>query len=409
MLVKYEFLKILRRRSTIAVMLVSLIITAVFFGLPVIQYQTYDGNGVHRGLEGIRYNKERYEKISVPLTNEYVAETIEEVKRLFGDPANIGYDGQEKFLVDDAYWNDIAYRENLLDLIAANFAEPNVTVGYNSLPLVEDSVETDFYQARQDKIEKIINDPSRKLSETEKEYWLKMNGNVETPLQYGYFEGWKVIISCSELFIFPILAICIILSPVFSGEYQAGTDAVVLSCRYGKTKLGTAKIAASFLFGLLAFTLHIIVAFAIPLGAYGIDGWDLPLQINGTSVPYPLTFLEGTLVNLGVVYLVLTAMIGLTLFLSSEMKSPYLVLTVVIPVLFIPMFLSPNGTAGIYNLLVFLTPYQSLIPNFASYISYQVGPAVLDSFTMNAAVYAVLTLILSPLAKTGFKKHQITA
>ena len=200
MLVKYEFLKILRRRSTIAVMLVSLIITAVFFGLPVIQYQTYDGNGVHRGLEGIRCNKERYEKISVPLTNEYVAETIEEVKGLFGDPANIGYDGQEKFLVDDAYWNDIAYRENLLDLIAANFAEPNVTVGYNSLPLVENSVETDFYQARQDKIEKIINDPSRKLSETEKEYWLKMNGNVETPLQYGYFEGWKVIISCSELF-----------------------------------------------------------------------------------------------------------------------------------------------------------------------------------------------------------------
>lgn len=161
------------------------------------------------------------------------------------------------------------------------------------------------------------------------------------------------------------------------------------------------------MFGLLAFTLHVLVAFAIPLGAYGADGWNLPLQINGTTVPYPLTFLEGTLVNLAVVYLVLLAMISLTLCLSAKMKNPYLVLIVIVPVLFIPMFLSPNGTAGLYNLLVFLTPYQSLTPHFASYISYSFGSVVLDAFTMNAVVYAVLALILLPLAGFGFKKHQV--
>lgn len=42
MLVKYEFLKILRKKSTIVVMLVSLLITAVFFALPITQYQTYN-------------------------------------------------------------------------------------------------------------------------------------------------------------------------------------------------------------------------------------------------------------------------------------------------------------------------------------------------------------------------------
>ena len=407
MLVKYEFLKILRKKSTIVILLVSLFITAVFFALPVIRYQIYNQDGVIQGLEGIRYEKEQYEKISVPLTNEYVTATVEEVKQLFENPDNIGYDGQEQFLVDDAYWNDIAYRENLLNMIATNFAEPNVTVGYNKLLSVDTSDGTDFYQARQDKIEKIVNDSSRELSETAKEYWLNMNSKVETPLQYGYFEGWKVIISCFELLLFPLLAICIVLCPVFSGEYQAGTDAVVLSSKYGKTKLTTAKTIASILFGLLAFTLHIVIAFAIPLAAYGIDGWNLPLQINGTTVPYPLTFLEGTLINLGVIYLVLIAMIGLTLFLSSKMKNPYFVLIVVIPVLFIPMFLSPNGTTGIYNLLVFLTPYQSLTPNFGQYITYQFGSVVLDSFTMNALVYAILAIVLIPLARIGFKKHQV--
>lgn len=114
-----------------------------------------------------------------------------------------------------------------------------------------------------------------------------------------------------------------------------------------KTKLTTAKIVAALLFGVLAFTLHVLVAFAIPLAAFGIDGWNLPLQINGTTVPYPLTFLEGTLINLGVIFLVLIAMIALTLFLSARMRSPYQVLIVIMPILFIPMFLTPNGTSGL--------------------------------------------------------------
>lgn len=407
-LVKFEFLKILRKKSTLLVMAVSLLITAVFFVLPILQFQIYNQNGVLRGLEGIAYEKEQYAEISVPLTNEYITDTIKEVQELFSDPDNIGYDGNEQFLIDDAYWNGIAPREDLLGLIAKNYAAPNVSVSYNALTDLDISNGTDFYQARQEKIETILNDSSKGLSDEEKEYWQNMNSKVEEPFQYGYFGGWEVIISAFELLMFAVLAICIVVAPVFSGEYQAGTDAVILSGKYGKTKLTTAKIGAALLFGVLAFTLHILVAFAIPLTAFGIDGWNLPLQINGTTVPYSLTFLEGTLLNLGVIYLVLIAMIALTLFLSARMRSPYQVLIVVMPILFIPMFLSPNGTSGLYNLLVFLTPYQSLKPNFGSYLSYQFGPVVLDAFTTRAVLYVILALILLPLARIGFKKHQVS-
>lgn len=406
MLMKYEFLKILRRKSTLIIMAASLLLTAVFFGLPILQFQTYDQDGVLEGLEGIAHEKEQYADSSVPLTNEYIAETIREVQELFENPDNVGYDGTEQFLIEDAYWNGIAPREKLLDMIAENYADPNVSAGYNALPDLDISNGTDFYRARQDKIEKILNDPSKGLSEEEKAYWRDKNSKVAEPFPYGYFEGWEIIISAFELLMFAVLAICIVIAPVFAGEYQAGTDAVILSAKYGKTKVTAAKTAAALLFGVLAFTLHVAIAFALPLAAFGIDGWNLPLQINGTTVPYPMTFLEGTLVNLGVIYLVLIAMIGLTLFLSSRMKSPYLVLTVAVPVLFIPMFLSLNGTSGIYNLLVFLTPYQSLVPRFGSYISYQLGSVVLDVFSMRAVVYAILALILLPLAGMGFKKHQ---
>lgn len=114
-------------------MAVSLLITAVFFGLPITQFQIYNSDGVLRGLEGIAYEKEQYENISVLLTNEYVTEAIQDVQALFENPDNIGYDGNEQFLIEDAYWNGIAPRENLLGLIARNYAAPNVSVGYNAL------------------------------------------------------------------------------------------------------------------------------------------------------------------------------------------------------------------------------------------------------------------------------------
>lgn len=407
MLVKYEFLKILRKKSTLIVMVASLLITAFMFGLPILRYQTYNQDGVIKGSAGIAYEKEQAEKYSVPLTDEYITDTIREVQQLFENPDNVGYDGYEQFLIDSAYWDGIAPREHLLGMIAKNYADPNESVGYNALPDLDISGGTDFYGARQEKIEKLLNASSRELSEEQKAYWRDMNSKVDEPFTNGYYEGWEIIISSFELLMFALLAVCIVIAPVFSGEYQAGTDAVILSAKYGKTKLTTAKIIAAYLFGALAFTLHVVVALGLPLAAFGFDGWDLPLQIANTTIPYPFTFLQSVLVNLGVIYLVLFAVIGLTLLLSAKMKSPYFVLIVLVPVLFIPMFLSPNGTSGAYNLTLFLLPYRSTIPEIGKYVSYQFGGLVLDVFSMRAILYTVLTAVMLPFARRGFKKHQV--
>ena len=407
MLVKYEFLKIVRKKSTLIVMAVSLILTGFLFGLPIMQYQIYNQDGVIKGTKGIAYEKEQFADLSVPLSEEYVAETIREVQGLFENPDNIGTDGNEQFLVGDAYWNGIAPREKLLNLIADTYSSPNDRWGYNHLPDLDVKEGKPFYQAMKGKIQTLLDSPSRALSDEQKEYWGGMADKVDTPLQYGYYGGWEIIISSFELLMFALLAICIVTAPVFSGEYQAGTDAVILSAKYGKTRLTTAKIAASLLFGTAAFILHVVVACGLPLAAFGIDGWNLPLQIANTTVPYPYTFLQAVLINIGIIYLVLLAMIGLTLLLSAKMKSPYLVLIILVPILFIPMFLTPNGTTGIYNLLLFLMPYRSAMPEFDKYISYQFGGMVLDVITVRAVFYAILTVIMLTLARLGFKKHQV--
>ena len=133
------------------------------------------------------------------------------------------------------------------------------------------------------------------------------------------------------------------------------------------------------------------------------------MQILGTTIPYPLSLLQMTLINLGVIYLVVIAMAGLTLLLSAKMKTPYLVLAVLVPVLFIPMFLTPTGIAGIYNQLLFLLPYRSTMPEFGKYVSYQFGGLVLDALSVRAIVYTVLTVISIPFIRLFFRKHQVSA
>ena len=407
MLMKYEFLKILRKKSTITVMAASLLLTAFLFSLPILQYQTYNQDGVIKGSAGIAYTKSQYQDISVPITEEYVEKTITEYQKLFENPDNVGYDGSEKFLIGDAYWNFVAPREKQLRMIASAYDSPGENSGFNKLPELDLANGAKFYQMRNEKIESLLNAPSRELSAQQKEYWGNMSSKVETPLQYGYHEGWEIIMSSFELLMFALLAVCIVIAPVFSGEYQAGTDAVILSGKYGKTKLVTAKIISSMLFGVLAFTLHVTVAFGLPLAAFGADGWNLPLQAAGLTIPYPFTFLQAALTNLGVIYLVLLAMIALTLLLYAKIKNPFLVLVILVPVLFLPLFLSPNGTAGAYNLVLFLLPYRCAMPEIGKYVSYQIGGLVLDAFSMRAILYAALTAVMLPLARLGFQKHQV--
>ncbi|NBH13790.1 ABC transporter permease [Lachnospiraceae bacterium] len=407
MLVKYELLKILRKKSTLLIMAVSLILTAFLFGLPAVQYQTYDQDGVMKGMEGIAFEKQQYARLSVSLSEEYITKTIREVQKLFESPDNVGYDGKETFLIGDAYWKGIAPREKLLRFIAGTYSKPNESLGYDSLRQLDITKGAFFYQKMAEKREALLLDPARALSKEQKEYWSRMAHKVKTPLQYGYYGGWEVIISCFEILMFALLAICIVIAPVFSGEYQAGTDAVILAARYGKTKLVAAKIAAALLFGTAAFVLHVLTACVLPLAAFGAEGWNLPIAIANSTIPYPFTFLQAVLVNIGVIYLVLLAMMSLTLFLSAKMKSPYQVLVVLIPIFLIPIFLTPGNTAGIYNLILFLLPYRCAMPEFGKYISYQFGGAVFDVLTVRAVLYLLITMLILPLARTTFKKHQV--
>ena len=208
--------------------------------------------------------------------------------------------------------------------------------------------------------------------------------------------------------IFAFLAICIIVAPIFSGEYQCGADAIILSSKYGKTKLIRAKIISAFIFVTIVFFLNIIFAVGIPLITFGADGWNLPMQINKLSIPYNITFASCTLLSVGISYLVILGIVSFTLFTSAKFKSPFTVLIIDVIILFVTLFLGQGADNGIYDHILHLLPYQkSMRDMFSAYLSYSFGGITLSLISMRAILYTIITIAFLPFIGIAFRKHQV--
>ncbi len=115
-------------------------------------------------------------------------------------------------------------------------------------------------------------------------------GNEE--IKIGFINGWlHTSQNFAEIIVILSVVIILMIAPVFSGEYS-GMDSIILTSKYGRTKCGMAKVAASFIssLGLTIFVAVFNLVFAILL--YGFEGWDCSILFA------PLTFTEGLFLSI---------------------------------------------------------------------------------------------------------------
>lgn len=414
-LFKYEFMKIAKKRMNLIVVLVSLCLTLLLFVLPIKSYISLERDGSQvTGLAAIQLEREYAGELAGTLTEERVAKDIAAYQALFSKSENVIKDGNQLKLKEDMFTRYVLPYYSYYKMIDDAFLEPQVTD--NSLTVLRDLKPQEaatFYQAREDKVTGYLNMDFSDwtYSAQEKAFWNAKNSQVEAPYEYGYHAGWKSLFQCFELLIVSIIAICICVAPVFAGEYQTGTDSVILSTRYGKSLLIKAKIMAAFLYGLLVFSVHLVLAAGIQLVAFGMDGWNLPLQILNVTIPYPFTMLEAALIWVGVLYSVLLGMIAVTLMLSAKMKTAFVVLVIDVLIVLLPVFLGLSGSNGILNHILMLLPYMAVQPAFpadySSYFSYPLPGLTISIITMRVGLYVIIAFVSLPLIGRAFRRHQV--
>lgn len=406
-LIKLEMKKLCRRKLTIIVTICGFLATVLFFSLPYFQFLAWDsdGNMLSRS-EAIEYRHECYDNISGEITEDRVTHDLKEYQEMRNNPDNIiiEKDGEVTF-TDEIFFGYLSPKSSYMDMLGNTYL-PN-QLGHNNISKIDLTNGADFYNTRNEMVKNLINSNSD-LTESEKEYWLDKNEKINEPYEYGFALGWSSFGDTAAMLIISILGICIALASVFANEYQSGTDAVILSTRYGKSKVIYAKLITSLIFATAVFTVNALTALAISLITRGADGANLPLQIMDTSIPYPLTFLQASLITIGIAYAVMLGLVSITLLCSSKMKTAFPVLIIDVLIIFMPIFLKP-GSSALWNHIAWLLPYNGMsgISIFKEYLSYPTGIAVISVVSMIVILYLAVTLIALPLAGRGFKKHQV--
>lgn len=206
-----------------------------------------------------------------------------------------------------------------------------------------------------------------------------------------------------------MLAVLIILmiAPVFCGEY-GGVDSLILSAKYGKSKCSTAKSIAALLAALSVTALFVIANIAAAFAIYGSEGLDCSVLFAPNDfAEIPLNISCGTLIG----YQALLAftgticLVGMTLFVSSVCKSPFVSLVAFAALFALPVFLPIKSTSPIVG-PVSLTPiYHFQLTQLMSIE--QMSSGVL--FAVWAIPVAAALLILGAvISRMVFSRHQVS-
>ena len=146
----------------------------------------------------------------------------------------------------------------------------------------------------------------------------------------------------------------------------------------------------------------------VALAFFGAEGGDLPVQVLGLGIPYDLTMAEATWTAVGLGYLMTLGLAGLTLLLSSKLRSQLAIFAACAALIFLTGMI-PSGGSGALQHVLYLFPINALNDQvlYNALVSYPVGPLVVDLVGLLAVAYALVLVVCAPLAARAFRRHQV--
>lgn len=228
---------------------------------------------------------------------------------------------------------------------------------------------------------------------------------------YDYNLGWIKLISMQYLmpFIMGIFLI-ITLSTIFSGEYSQKTDSLLLSSKYGKSRLIHAKLIAAFLVTIGFWLIIQITNLLLVAGLFNLQGAHTFVQdwVFNNS-PFPFTQLTNYLAVTFMSFIGILFFAATILLISAKTKNPFISLLVSGVVLLFPVMGDVSTIEGFLGELLPFMPTQMLIANnhFIFFKAYYVfGNALLMQYAV-PMVAIMLTGLMVLIAYRTFKQRQV--
>ena len=393
-LVRFEYRKILRKRSNIITLLIALFLTAFSCIGPLMGNYYIKGEVFESNYDGMKKDREYIRNMSDrEINSEMLSETIEAYSRI--PPTDGKYTDTREYQQYARPYSEIYYMVrkvyNLND--------------WEEIELLTKENINNFYNMRQNMVERNIEDTT--MSSAEKENSIYISKQVETPFIYSYTGGYQRFFSqmyTTAILICFICSICI--APLFAGEYTDRMDSLILSSRYGKNKVIYAKLFTGISFSILVSIMLTLVSLVTVMAFYGWEGGNSPIQLFLPLSIHPLTMREVALLYFVLILFGNILSATLAMLLSSKLKSPFIVIVIMTVVTILPMFISRSeDILWIYHLFNLIPVNMFYLTNITGVFSINLFGVVVQPYEIILAFAITSSMVLLPFAYRNFKSH----
>ncbi len=325
---------------------------SVVISFAVISYSRYvdvDKNGnkvLVTGRAAIRTGKRAMKPYEGPLSEQklqQVLKTYQTVYKKYGKDIPI-----------DVYREKLLPINSFLDMISEVYSGG---INYfESLNKIKPEDIINFYKQRSEMLKTQLEAKYPNNADAQKEV-MALNQKVKTP--FIFYQGYTgdAADNLAILISLLVLICAVIVSPIFSAEYQNGSDDILRCTKYGKTRLAATKLCASLFIVFAMFTICISIFVLIVNSAYGWDSLQTSAQVLSSALSFlPLTMSQEQELTILAGLITLLAVACFTLFISAKCYNPTTTLVIAIAFCLLPVILYSVGQGNFINLLVCLLP-----------------------------------------------------
>lgn len=338
-LMKLELKRVLKTRSTLILLTLSLVLSLVMAYIPTtfsyVSYLDDNGNTIKLlGLDAVQYLKTLQSDTAGTVTPQKVRQAVEAYQSCL---TKYGVENTYD-LPDGVYEADILPYAPLLHGVREAFADPDSGIAPSLTDIDPEKVD-DFYgacEARLDSLMKLEQENHPAAQEAAK----RLYSRVETP--YQLYPGYTTDAMDYQLLLsFLIVLFCaVIAAPIFASDYQTGADDIYRCTKYGRMKFAVTKIVSALLICGTAFSLCAAVFLLVSNSLYGWECTKTSIQMLYSIVNLPnLNLGQLQWVCAGVYCLCLLATVSFTLFLSSRLRNVVTSLSVALVCCILPVIL----------------------------------------------------------------------
>ena len=360
-----EIKKILKTKVTWILLLTALVLSVLMAYLPVtfegVSYKAENGERVQlNGLAAIHYAKDAGASLSGDVTTEKIQTAIREYQEALRE-----YGVKDSFeLPEDVYYDRLMIYQPFIHGVKEVFSDEKTGMAPGLLDIAPEEVGT-FYERAPVRLKNLMRmEGSRDIDKAEEMY-----RKVETPFQY--YEGVSGnSMDYQVLSIFLLTIFCaVIVSPVFSVEYQTGADDILRCTKHGRLCLAVVKILAALVITGVTFLLCGILWILTTNTLFGWESTKTSMQMifSVSSLP-ALTVGELEWTNLLGSFLLFLSLMSLILFLSARIRNAAVALATALFFCILPILtyigapetlanwlqcLLPGGALGLNNSLLY--------------------------------------------------------